>query len=306
MSDRHRTRQGLRFASLPTHELALVGVTAIWGGTFLVIHFAMEFAGPMFFVGVRFLVAGLIAAALFWRSLRGISWYEIGAGAAIGAAIFLGYGLQTVGLQHITSSMSGFITALYVPLVPLMQWAFLRKKPGTASLVGVGLAFVGLVLLAGPSAGGLNLGFGEGVTILSAIAVAGEVILISRFAPRVDLRRVTVVQLLVAGALGFVTMPVTGESVPALDWRWALPAVALGAASMLIQFTMTWAQRQVSATRATIIYSAEPVWAGLFGWLAGDPLPWFVLLGAGFIVAGVLVSELRPARRRVGEPPPDG
>ncbi|CAG7609685.1 DMT family transporter [Leucobacter soli] len=286
-----------RVGGLGRHELALIGVTALWGATFLIIHFAVDYAGPMFFVGVRFLVAGLIAAAVFWRSLRGISGYEIGAGAVIGVAIFLGYGLQTFGLQHITSSMSGFITAFYVPLVPLMQWLFLRRRPGRASLVGVALAFAGLLLLAGPGVSGLQLGLGETATIIGAVAVAGEVILISHFAPRVDLRRVTVVQLLTAGALGFLAMPVTGESIPVFDWRWFIPAVGLGAISMLIQYTMTWAQRHVSATRATIIYSGEPVWAGLLGWLAGDALPWYVLLGAAFIVAGVLVSELPPRRR---------
>lgn len=279
------------------HELALVGVTVLWGGTFLVIHTAMDFVGPLFFVGVRFLVAGLIAAAVFWRWLRGISWFEIGAGAAIGAVLALGYGLQTAGLQTVASSMSGFITAFYVPLVPLMQWLLLRRRPSAMSLVGVALAFAGLVLLGDPGAGGFQFGFGEWITAVSAVVFAGEIILISLFAGRVEFRRVTVVQLLVAGILSFLAMPVAGESLPALDWRWLLPAVGLGVASMVIQLTMNWAQRAVSAVRATIIYSGEPVWAGVFGWLAGERLPWPALVGAALIVAGVLVSELNPRRR---------
>lgn len=70
---------------LSKHELALIGVTALWGSTFLIIHTAMNFTGPMFFVGVRFLVAGLVAAVVFWQWLRGITWLELGAGLAIGA-----------------------------------------------------------------------------------------------------------------------------------------------------------------------------------------------------------------------------
>ncbi|MCA0379354.1 MAG: DMT family transporter [Actinobacteria bacterium] len=280
---------------LSKHEFALVGVTALWGSTFLIIHTAMDFAGPMFFVGVRFLTAGLVAAAVFWRWLRGLTLLELGAGLAIGASLALGYGLQTIGLQSISSSMSGFITAFYVPLVPLMQWAFLRKRPGKMSFIGAGLAFAGLVVLGGPGAAGFSFGFGEWITVAAAVACAVEVILISAFASkRVEFRRVTVVQLLAAGGFAFLAMPITGESVPAADWRWIVPAVALGGMSMVIQLTMNWAQRHVSATRATIIYSAEPVWAGLIGWVAGDQLPWFALGGAALIVAGVLVSELKP------------
>lgn len=289
--------QGLRQrgrAGFSTHELALVGITVLWGGTFLIIHTAVEFVGPMFFVAVRFLIAGLVAAAVFWRWLRGMTLLELGAGVAIGATLMLGYGLQTVGLQSISSSMSGFITAFYVPLVPLMQWAFLRKPPGKMSLIGVGLAFAGLIVLGGPGTHGFSFGFGEWITVAAAVACAGEVILISAFAgSRVEFRRVTVVQLLAASGFAFLAMPLTGETAAPLDWRWVIPAAALGVMSMLIQLTMNWAQQHVSATRATIIYSAEPVWAGCIGWVAGDKLPWFAFVGAALIVAGVLVSEIK-------------
>lgn len=284
---------------LSKHELALIGVTALWGSTFLIIHTAMNFTGPMFFVGVRFLVAGLVAAVVFWQWLRGITWLELGAGLAIGASLTLGYGLQTVGLQTISSSMSGFITAFYVPLVPLMQWVFLRRPPGRMSLIGAGLAFAGLIVLGSPSASGFSFGFGEWITVAAAIACAAEVILISAFAARrVEFRRVTVVQLFAASGFAFIAMPVTGEVMPAADWRWIVPAVALGVMSMVIQLAMNWAQRRVSPTRATIIYSAEPVWAGVIGWFAGDNLSWFAIFGAGLIVAGVLVSELKLKREQ--------
>ncbi|MDI6024586.1 DMT family transporter [Leucobacter sp. UT-8R-CII-1-4] len=288
---------------LSQHELALIGITVLWGSTFLVIHTAMNFSGPMFFVGMRFLVAGLAAAAIFWRWLRGITLLELGAGVAIGAALALGYGLQTIGLQTISSSMSGFITAFYVPLVPLMQWAFLRKPPGKMSLIGAGLAFAGLIVLGGPGAAGFNFGFGEWATVAAAVACAVEVILISAFASkRVEFRRVTVVQLLATSGFAFLAMPLTGETAPEFDLRWLIPAVALGLASMLIQLTMNWAQRHVSATRATIIYSAEPVWAGVIGAIAGDQLPWFAFVGAALIITGVLVSEIKPNRKQLVQP----
>ncbi|WP_167440066.1 DMT family transporter [Clavibacter capsici] len=281
-------------------EWALIGITAIWGGTFLAVHVAMEHSGPLFFVGLRFLAAGLISAIVFRRTLGGMRRVDLGAGAAIGVMIFLGYGLQTYGLQTIPSSTSAFITALYVPLVPLLQWAAFRRRPSALALVGVALAFVGLLLVAGPQEG-VALGTGELATLVSTLPIAAEIILIGLFAGRVDVGRVTVVQLLVAGALALVCMPVAGEAIPAFSWVWLVAALALGASSCLIQLTMNWAQRSVSPTRATIIYAGEPVWAGVVGRVAGERLPALAILGAALIVAGTLVSELRPRAADAGD-----
>lgn len=277
-------------------ELALLGITAIWGSTFLIVHTAVEYSGPMFFVALRFVVAGLIAGVFFWRDVRGMTWRDLGAGAAIGVMIALGYGLQTMGLLWINSTTSAFITALYVPLVPVLQWLLLRRRPGTFTLIGVGLAFLGLVLVAGPGAGGIGMNTGTLLTIISTLPIALEIILISTFAGRINLGRVTTVQLFTAGLVCAVAMPFLGERVPSFSWVWFSAAVGLGAASMLIQLTMNWAQRTVSPSRATIIYAGEPVWAGIFGYFAGDRMTALGLLGSVSIVAGVLVSELKPKR----------
>lgn len=106
------------------------------------------------------------------------------------------------------------------------------------------------------------------------------------------------VQLLVGGALSLAMVPVVGEAVPSFSWLWLLAAIGLGAASCLIQITMNWAQQSVSPTRATVIYAGEPVWGGVIGRLAGDRLPGLAIVGAMFIVAGVLVSEIKPRSRR--------
>ncbi len=300
----HRALRPLRRGPLSVPELALVGITAVWGTTFLIVHLAMEHSGPMFFVAVRFLTAGVVGLVVFRRALRRMTVVEIGAGTAIGVTIALGYGLQTYGLQTIAPSTSAFITALYVPVVPLLEWTVLRRTPKPMTLVGVALALLGLVLLAGPGASGVGLGRGEVATLASAVAVAAEIILIGRFAGRVHLGRITVVQLLSAGAFAALAMPVTGEHVPPFSWWWCGGAVGLGLASCLIQLTMNWAQRSVSPTRATIIYTGEPVWGGIVGRIAGDRLPALALVGAVLIVAGVLVSELSPTRRKTSSDQP--
>ncbi|WP_242684706.1 DMT family transporter [Microbacterium sp. SD291] len=292
-----------RWMRLRPQEAALIAITAVWGSTFLLVHWAMDHSGPWFFVGIRFLVAGAISAVIFRRAFRGMRWRDAGAGIAIGVMIYLGYGLQTVGLQTIDSSTSGFITALYVPLVPFAQWAVFRRRPPAMAFVGAGLAFAGLILIAGPEALiTLSLGSGEIATMIATLPIAAEIILISVFATRgIDLGRVTIVQLFTAGVLGILTMPVVGEGVPEFSWVWVGAAVGLGAASCIIQLTMNWAQKSVSPTRATIIYSAEPVWAGIVGRIAGERLPVTALIGGALVVLGILASELRLVRRRERE-----
>lgn len=288
--------------ALSRQEVALVLVTMLWGSTFLVIHIAMQHSGPLFFVGVRFTIAGVVSMLLFRRHMAGLTRREAGAGVAIGCALFLGYYLQTLGLRTITSSQSAFITALYVPIVPLLQWAVLKRPPGLMSWIGVALAFTGLVLLAGPEAGALHFSAGELATLAGAAAIAAEIILIGHFASSVDSRRVTAVQLLTAGLVSFALMPALGEAVPQFSWLWAGGAIGLGLASAVIQLTMNWAQKSVSPTRATVIYAGEPVWGGIVGRLAGERLPGLALVGAALIVAGVLASEVKFKRR--GKPAP--
>lgn len=292
-SSSHSSRTPL----LSRQELALIAVTMVWGGTFLVVHLAMQYSGPLFFVGLRFVTAGLIGLLVFRKAMAGLTRTELVAGIAIGASIFLGYGLQTFGLQTISSSKSAFLTALYVPLVPLVQWLVMGKPPRLMSWIGIGLAFTGLMLVAGPESGGMELNVGEMATMLSTLAIAAEVLLIGHFAGKVDARRVTTVQLLAAGVMALLAMPVAGESVPDFSWVWLSAAVAMACASILIQLTMNWAQKSLSPTRATVIYASEPVWAGIVGRMAGDRLPGLAILGAALIVGGVLVSELRLGRR---------
>lgn len=274
-------------------EVVLILITVLWGGTFLLVKHAMTVSGPMFFVGLRFAAAALIVGVFSLKVMRAMTLLEIKAGVLIGAAIMLGYGLQTIGLQTIPSSQSAFITALYVPFVPLLQWLVLGRRPGLMPSLGIALAFSGLLLLSGPGGASIQFSPGEIATIISAIAIAAEIIMISAYGGKVDVRRVTVVQLATASILSFLMIVPTGEQLPDFSWLLLTSAIGLGAMSAVIQVAMNWAQKTVSPTRATVIYAGEPVWAGIVGRLAGERLPGIALVGAGLIIAGVIVSEMK-------------
>lgn len=277
-----------------TPQLALIFITMIWGGTFLAVQYALNFSSPMFFVGCRFAVAALVILLISMKSIAGLTLKETLAGTAIGLMITIGYGTQTIGLQTILSSESAFLTALYVPLVPILMWIIFQKRPSLMTWIGSVLAFTGLVFLTGNGFSSINLNYGQMLTLICAVVIALEIILIGYFARKVNLRRVTVVQLVVASGLSFASMPLVGEhSIPAFSWPLVMIAVGLGLASALIQFVMNWAQRMVDPSRAAIIYAGEPVWAGLFGRIAGERLPLLALFGGVLVVLGVLVSELK-------------
>src|SRR3546814_237416 len=155
--------------------------------------------------------------------------------------IFTGYTLQTWGLRTIPSSTSAFITAAYVPLVPILQWIVLRRRPRLASWIGVALAFAGLLLIAAPK-DGLSLGQGEALTLISTLAIALEIIFISLWAGRVDVARVTFIQLAVTSLPAFACMVPAGEAIPPFSWIVLLSACGLGLVTALIPPASTWAR----------------------------------------------------------------
>ncbi len=288
----------MTFAALLQHKLpqiALILITLIWGGSFITVQYGLNFSTPVLFVALRFAAAALAVAIISYRSLQQFTRQDCFAGILIGIVIAIGYSTQTIGLLTISSSESAFLTALYVPLVPIILWLIFKQKPHVMTWFGTALAFIGLVFLTGNGFGAIQLNFGQILTLLGSIAIAFEIILISYFAGRVNIRRVTLIQLIVASLLCFLLAPLLGES-SLLHFGMPLITVlcGLGMASACIQLVMNWAQRMVNPAQAAIIYAGEPVWAAIFGRLAGERLPALALVGGTLVVIGVIMSEYRP------------
>ena len=282
-----------RHAKAP--QLALIFITLIWGGSFITVQYGLNFSTPILFVGFRFAAAAIAVILISISHLNSFSLKEIVAGACIGAVIAIGYGTQTIGLQSISSSESAFLTALYVPLVPILLWILFRKRPPLMTWIGAVFAFIGLIFLTGNDIGVIELNFGQAITLFGSIAIALEIIFIGHFAAQVNLRRVTVLQLIFASLFCFMLAPILGErTLPHFEWHLISVLVGLGVASACIQLVMNWAQRQVDPSQAAIIYAGEPVWASIFGRMAGERLSALALLGGLCVVIGVILSEWKP------------
>lgn len=288
-------------ARLPSPVLVLVFLTTLWGATFLITRTALHFIGPFAFVGWRFGIAAVAVMIVARPHPARFQRRELIGGIAIGLVLYLGYGLQADGLQTVASGESAFLTALYVPMVPVLEFLLFRRLPAPAALAGLALAFLGLALISGISPGNFTLGQGEWLTLIAAAAAALEIVLISRTSSRTDPRRMALVQLATVAVLSFATETWRGGAILSAAWFPILAVLGMGLVTAFIMVAQNWAQRSVPANRATLIFALEPVWAGLIGGVFGEVFAVPQVLGAVLIVASVVLSQWRP--RSPGLPP---
>jgi drug/metabolite transporter (DMT)-like permease len=293
-------------------HLLLLGVVIVWGTTFSLVKAALADTTPLLFNLLRMTLAFVVLAAVHVRRLRGISRMELGLGAMAGVFLALGYQFQTAGLAQTTAAKAAFITGLVVVLVPLLS-----AIPGVSAeattglsvdaLVGAVLAFGGLVLLTTPSGSGLalfsGLGVGEVLCLACALAFAAHLLVLARAAPRVSARTLGTLQIGFAALVMLVTLPMGGRvflrPTPVLWLALGVTAVLATAAAFTIQ---SWAQQHLPATHTALILTLEPVFAWLTGLLfLGERLSPRALSGAGLILGGILLAELRPVSRGRGE-----
>jgi drug/metabolite transporter (DMT)-like permease len=216
----------------------------------------------------------------------------------VGIALGSGYLFQTFGLEHTSAAVSGFITGMFVVLTPLCSAALLRARvPGTA-WVAVALATVGLALL---SLHGFSVGYGELLTFGCALAFSLHIVGLGQWASTYDALGLAVVQLLTTFVLCALLALPGGVAVPRSWSVWgALLLTSLGATALAF-VVQTWAQSLLAPTRAAVIMTMEPVFAGLTAVVvAGERLGPRVLLGALLVLAAMLLTELGPRRGAEG------
>jgi drug/metabolite transporter (DMT)-like permease len=280
-------------AALPV--LLLVLATLLWGLSFLVTRRGVAHVPPLLFVALRFAGAALTIGLIAKPGIARITRTELRAGGAIACAMLGGYSLQATGMLTVESGRTAFISALYVPIVPMLQLVLLRRMPALPVWIALFLACVGLMLLAGPQ-GGDAPRRGEALVLAGAFCTACEILLIGNFAPRCDPRRLAVTECATLSLLSLTLFGVMGQRWPAPAIDWILPALGLGMVSAFLQVSVNWAQRTVPAARATLIYALEPVWAGLAGALAGEHMGRLQVAGAALIVVALVIGTRRSLR----------
>lgn len=275
-------------------DILLIVVTMIWGSTFLIVQKTVRLSGPFTFLALCFGVGSLTLAIIFRKRLRHLTRSELVMGMFIGLFLFAGYALQTTGLQFTTSSKAGFITGLYVPLVPVFSWLILRQQPTRGAVVGIALSVIGLILLSINNQFNFEFGLGEALILGCAFAFALHIISISKFVPHADAVNLAIVQLTLTSVLSFIAMPLAREPfvMPPLPvWGAVVFMGVVDIAFCLV--AMNWVQQFISSNRATLVYALEPAWAGLFGFLAGQNLSNPAWIGCACIFLGMIVGVMR-------------
>ncbi|MDO5400448.1 MAG: DMT family transporter [Eubacteriales bacterium] len=285
--------------------LCLLTGTTIWGFAFIAQSVGMEKLGPFTFQAVRcgLAVVFLVLAAFVldkcslrescrrWASKK--LWTS---GIVCGGALFVAASLQQIGLVYTDAGKAGFITAMYIVLVPVLG-LFLGKRPGANVLASVALAVVGLYLLSCMGASGVNRG--DVCLMGCALAFAVQINCIDRYAASLDGLRLNCIQSLVVTVLSLPFMALT-ETVVLSDILGCWQALCFaGVLSMGVAYTLQIAgQKHLEPTAASLLMSLESVFAALGGWwLLHERMTAWELTGCGLVFAAVVISQL-PSKKK--------
>ncbi len=275
--------------------LALLGLTASWGSTFFLIKDLLDRVPVLDFLAVRFAMASVVLFLLAPRTPFRLSASARRSAVVLGLLYGLAQILQTAGLAHTPASVSGFITGMYVICTPLLAAPLLKQRITAMTWGAVVLAMAGLGVL---TLSNLSVGFGEAVTLVSAVLYALHIVGLGAWSRPGDAWGMTVVQLVVITLVCLVATVPDGLVLPHTAGDWAsvvYMAVVPGALALAGQ---TWAQAHLAPTRSAIIMTMEPVFAAFFAiLLGGEPMTVRVGLGGGLVLTAMLLVELLPRRK---------
>ena len=284
-------------------DITLFIISIIWGTAFVGQRVAGQMGAVYAFNGVRYILAGLVVLPFAWRVKRNgnpsnlisrdqVKWILIA-----GFLLFIASVLQQAGILYTTAANAGFLTALYVVLVPIVLLVGWREKPHWLSVIAVLLAAIGAYLLS--TAGQFKVQAGDALELTGALFWAVHVVLLGKFASRFESMSFSAGQLLVCGLLNLGV----GFFVHEPAWNWSLVGAAVYTAVLSLGLCYTlqvWAQRHTPPTDAALILSLESVFAALSGWLLLEELLLPVqLVGCAIILMAVMLAQAKEFRFRV-------
>jgi len=271
-------------------DITLFIISIIWGSSFVAQRVAAQLGSVYLFNGVRYILAGLVVLP-FVRVKTSISREQYKWMFVAGFLLFVAAALQQVGILYTTAGNAGFITSLYVVLVPVVMFLGWREKPHWMALVAVGMAGVGAYLLS--TGGRFEVQKGDALELAGALFWTLHVALLGKVASRFDPMSFSMGQLLICGILNlilglFIEQPViTRPLVVAIVYSAIL---ALG----LCYTLQVWAQKHSPPVDAALILSLESVFAMLFGWLLlGERLARIQFFGCALIFIAVMLSQFK-------------
>ena len=279
--------------------LCLLIATVIWGSTFIAQSVGMDYIGPFTFQATRSFLAVLFLLPVIYvfdkdKKAYIKTWTNPKlwkTGLLCGIALFIAGGLQQVGLQYTSAGKAGFITTMYVVLVPVLGF-FLRKKVSVNVWISVAIAVVGLYLLS--CAGVTEINKGDLLMLGCALGFTVQITLVDELASGFDGLRVNCIQAFVTAVLSAITMFLTETPVWSNIVSCWFPLCYAGILSMGVAYSLQIiGQKHLDPTPASLIMGLESAFALLFGWLLlHERLSGPELLGCALVFVAVMLSQL--------------
>ncbi|MEE4358346.1 MAG: DMT family transporter [Desulfococcaceae bacterium] len=280
----------------------LMLTATIWGLAFVAQRMGMDHVGPFTYNGIRFALGSISLLPLLYMVRRQEKKYHfdtpesktvILSGLLLGCALFAGASLQQVGLVYTTAGNAGFITGLYVVIVPLLG-LFWKQRTDSGTWIGAVLAAVGLYFLSVTDS--FTIAFGDLLELIGAFFWAGHVLLIAWMSPKINAIRLSLVQFAVCSVLSLLTAFVFEEIRMQGIMDAAVPIFYGGFCSVGIAYTLqVVAQKYAKPAHAAIILSMESPFAAVGGWIIlQEILTGRAFFGCAMMLAGMLVSQLYP------------
>jgi len=279
------------------YDLLLLLAAMIWGFAFVAQRAGMEHIGPFLFNAFRFLIGGVILLPfIYFQKSNKVSFKDFTknckGGLFAGLLLFGGASMQQIGIVNTTAGKAGFITGLYVVLVPIFGLMFKRKTPINV-WVGAIFAVVGLYFLTVTD--NFTILIGDIFVLVSAIIWAFHVLIIAKYAPTGNAIIISVFQFILCGFLSLVFAMVFEEIVLLNILEATIPILYGGLLSVAVAFTLqVIAQKHAHPSLAAIILSLESVFAVFGGWLLLDEIMNFKsITGCFLMLIGMIIAQLK-------------
>ncbi|SFV59469.1 Permease of the drug/metabolite transporter (DMT) superfamily [hydrothermal vent metagenome] len=285
-------------------DFLLFLVALAWGSTFFIVQEAVDSTPVFVFLFWRFLFASLLMAIFSYKRVKEINLQTIKAGFVLGLFMFLGFAFQTFGLTMTLSSTVAFLTGLNVIIVPFLLYIIFKTKASIYSIFGALVAAVGLYFLT--YGGSLGFGLGEFYAFICAVMFALHIVFTDRYSKRYDVMMLVVIQLFVVAVFSLLSsLAFDGNFIPSyIDSTLIYALIVTVLFATVFAFgVQTAMQRYTTPAKTAIIFTMEPVSAGVFGYFfANEILSVPQLFGAFLILFGMVSAELgtyfRDKRRR--------
>jgi len=265
----------------------LLAVTAIWGGSFVIMKDALHRIDVNSFLGWRFLIATIVMAALKPKALTHIRGKFLLKGVVVGVLLGGGYIFQTFGLTQTSVAKTGFITGLYAIFTPLIAATVFKGRISTLQWSATALAFGGLISL---SLNGISIGIGPLLVLVSAILFAAHILALGEWSSGMDTYALTLIQMGMVSLVSFGASLTTKMETPH-DWGvWRailFTAIFASAFAFLVQ---TWTQSFMTPTAVGILLTAEYIFAAVFGVIyAHEHMGIRTLIGGALVITAMVV-----------------